>query len=443
MSRALATGSRSRTRSGALTERVEDADLRQPMPRPLPPLASSRMPRVLVVTNRLPYPTNDGWKLRAYHVIKAMAQGADVTLVTFHDEDVALLEEFGESLPRSVEVRAVPPPNRNSPLRLLLGLVTRTPIYVWNERSAKMRALIRSLVAEKEFDAGVVELAHLYPYLSELPKGARRVIDTHNIDSLVLERYAKSLSGPRAVYARLTARKLARQEREFFEDADLVWVCSEPEAQRLVPMVPRANVQVVPNGVDALGTRPASEVRTGARIVFCGHMGYYPNVDAVDYFVSDIMPRIRASVPAAEFWVVGMDPAPSVVAAGEANQWVHVTGSVESVTPYVEEAAVIAVPLRVGGGTRLKILEALASAKGVVSTSVGAEGLSVEHGKHLVLADDPDSFADAVVRMIQDPELASRLGRQGRRRVEDLYDWSSIGAQIRVGAGLKTEDAPS
>lgn len=436
MSGAVASGTAARASTAILTGDSNETERRNPTHQPLPPLSASRMPRVLAITNRLPYPTNDGWKLRAYHVVKAMAQGADVTLVTFHDGDEALLDEFRESLPRTVEVHAVPAPRRNSPLRLLLGLLSSTPIYVWNERSREMRALVRSLVAEKDFDAGVVELAHLYPYLTELPEGARKVIDTHNIDSLVLERYAGTLTGLKAVYARLTARKLAKQEKAFFEDADLVWVCSEPEAQRLVPEMPTANIQVVPNGVDALGTTPAEVIRSGARIVYCGHMGYYPNVDAVDYFVNDIMPRVRRSVPNAEFWVVGMDPAPSVVAAGDAHDWVHVTGSVESVRPYVEQAAVIAVPLRVGGGTRLKILEALASAKGVVSTSVGAEGLSVEHGEHLVLADDPESFADAVVRMIEDPDSAAQLGRRGRLRIEELYDWASIGEQIRAGAGL-------
>ncbi len=398
------------------------------------------MPRVLVITNRLPYPLDDGWKLRAYHVVRSLAEGADVTLATFHDGDQAALGQFQSSLPRSVEVVAVPPPRRNSPLRLLLGLITRTPIYVWNERSPEMTRAIRKLVEERSFDAGVVELAHLYPYLNELPHSATKVIDTHNIDSLVLDRYADNLAwGPKRFYARMTARKLAGNEDRFFRDADLVWVCSQPEADRLGVTSPDANVDVVPNGVDVRGVVPAEPCRTGSRIVFCGHMGYYPNVDAVEFFSEEVMPLVRARVPDAEFWVVGRSPAPAVVAAGERHDWVHVTGRVDRVQPYMEEAAVVVVPLRVGGGTRLKILEGLALAKGLVSTTVGAEGLSVQDGEHLLMADRPRDFAEAVVRLIDDRELAERLGRTGRKQMEDLYDWGSIGSRIREGAGLSSD----
>lgn len=393
----------------------------------------------LVIGNRVPFPLDDGWKLRTYHVLRGLTRVADVTLVTFHDGDQCAIEGLRASLDAPIDVITVPPPKAHSPLRLLLGLITPLPLHAWNQRSPAMRRAIEELAQRRHFDVAVAELTALSPYLDLLPAETRRVIDTHNIDSLVSRRYVATLRGPlRRAYAALTARKQQRYERAAFAAADLVWVCSEPERERLVDMVPAARVAVVPNGFEAtsLGTQNGGANSRAQRLMFCGLMSYHPNVDAVRFFADEILPGLKATAPGLEFWVVGRDPTPEVRALAARDPAVRVTGRVADVRALLDTASVVVVPLRAGGGTRLKILEALSAGKPVVSTSVGMEGLDLVPEQHLLLADTPGTFGDAVRRLLRDPAAATRLGAQGRAAIAQRYSWSTIEQTLRRSLGL-------
>lgn len=392
---------------------------------------------MLVVANRLPYPLDDGWKRRTFHLVKSLAERRPVTLASLHEgppEHVRALEEL---IGHGVRIDTVRPFRWRGPVSVALGLVTPLPYHVWRQRSRALDALVRRIVARDRPAIGLATLAHLFPYLRHLPADATRIVDTHNIDSLVLRRYAEAMwSGLRAAYARMTARKLARHERDVFARADLVWVCSDEERSLLDGSSAR-RVEVVPNGVDAFGDFAARDVPIQPnRILFFGKLDYYPNSDGVGWFLDEIMPAIRARRSDVEFLVVGPGANDELRARVESTPNARLLGWVPELAELVATAAVVVVPLRAGGGTRLKILEALALGRPLVSTTVGAEGLDLADGQDLVLADDPVDFADRVLALLDDPGAAGALGRAGQSAVRARYDWSSIGGRMAEMLGI-------
>lgn len=221
---------------------------------------------------------------------------------------------------------------------------------------------------------------------------------------------------------------MARHERQQARSFDMSITVSEDDARALREIAPRAKTVVVPNGVDTNyfdnATPDGEEPQS---LVFTGSMSYQPNVEAMTYFTQRIYPHILQMCPSVRLYIVGRSPAPEIEALGVQHPGrVFVTGTVDDVRPFLRRAAVVVVPLRNGGGTRLKILEALAMHKPVVSTTVGAEGLAVIDKKHILIADDDQQFADSVVSLVKDSAKRQRLGEAGRRLVEARYDWRHI-----------------
>lgn len=389
---------------------------------------SDGRPPVLVLANRLPYPVDDGWKTRTYHIIQGLARQAPVTLLTFHDGTAADVDAFRRAAGAGIDVVTVPAPRPHRPDRLLLGLATPTPVYVWNLRSRRFANVLREVVARIRPGVAVAELTYMYPYLAALPPTVRRVIDTHNVDSVLLGRYA---SGHRGMlvrrYAALTARKLRHFESRAYTGVEQVWVCSEEDAGLAAGIAPQACIRTIPNGVDTDHIRPAAEdeVRPG-RLLFFGRMDYEPNRDAVRYFVGSILPALRAVAGAVELRVVGPGIGPELRQLAAQAPEIRLVGRVDDLRPELAAATAVVVPLRMGGGTRLKILEAMAAGKAVVSTTIGAEGLGVSDGGEIRLADSPGDFARAVATVLADPDQRRRLGAAARRLVEHRYDWDRI-----------------
>jgi polysaccharide biosynthesis protein PslH len=396
--------------------------------------AAAGAPRhVVVLANRLPYPIDDGWKTRTYHVVRGLARRARVTLLVFDDSSRTLLDEFRTSVGGSLEIVQVPAPSANSPLRLLLGLITATPLYVWNMRSRRYARALREVLGGKP-DVVVAELAGMYAHLLDLPRGATRVIDTHNVDSILVRRYATAAANPlRRIYARMTVRKLERLERRIYDDADHVWVCSEGEIDTVRGIAPAANVTCVPNGVDTSRLAPQPGAPSTTDLLFFGRMDYQPNRDALDYFAAEILPRLRERLDVTVN-IVGAGIDARMEELARANPELRMVGRVDDIRAAIASAAIVIVPLRMGGGTRLKILEALAMGKAIVSTSIGAEGLDVESGRDIVLADSAAEFAAAVERLLLDPAERAELGARGRETAAGRYDWRRIedvmGAQL-------------
>lgn len=388
--------------------------------------------RALVLANRLPFPLDDGWKVRSFHMVRSIAEMADTTVVVFHPGEDEVLAAARRALGPGVRLETVLAPPAYSMPNLLRGLLTRVPVHVWNQSSAPLEARLAELERECPFDVCITEAIFMYPHMSRLRPSTVRIVDTHNIDSVTMSRYARTMpSFVRRLYARVTASRFRSFERRTFMEAALVWVCSEPERELLGRTLPGSNVRVVPNGVDTAAMAPSGRAAERGRLVFFGRLDYFPNVDGLEFFARDILPLIRRRRPDVELHVVGQAATETVRGLAATDSGVRLRGRVDDVRPVLEEAEVVVVPLRAGGGTRLKILEALSMARAVVSTPVGAEGLDLESGRDLLLADSAERFADAVVRLLEDATARRELGEHGRATVVARYDWSSIGALAR------------
>ncbi len=295
-----------------------------------------------------------------------------------------------------------------------------------------MSKTLAHVLAENDIDVVQVESIHLMNYLPVIRAARSRpivVCDWHNIESDLMRQYAEREQGlARKTYARRTARLMNEFEIKALNEFDGHIVVSEQDAERLRQMNPQARILVIENGVDV--SYYASEQSAGKkRIVFVGSMDYHANIDGAVNFARNIWPVVRKQKPELVFTIVGRDPSPEVRALSS-KDGVEVTGSVDDVRPFYREAIAAVVPLNVGGGSRLKILEAMAAGVPVVSTKLGAEGLDSSDGENILLTDGPGQIAEAVIRIIDDRELEKRLIAGGSALVRERYDWSTLGAKL-------------
>jgi len=257
------------------------------------------------------------------------------------------------------------------------------------------------------------------------------ILDEHDIEYEIRDRLYQRESVPvKKLYYWMERLKLMREEQRFWERVDACALSSRREQHIFRRRLPGKLSAVVPNGADLQYLVPAIETPTPRRMVFVGSMGYGPNVDAVEYFVHQILPQIVRHHQDAHLTIVGGGAGPAV--SRLVGPHVSVTGWVPDVRPYVRSASVVVVPLRIGSGTRLKVLEALAMGKAIVSTPLGSEGIDVRDGEHVLIADDPRAFVQATTRIFADQTLMAALGRNGRRLVEQQYSWDAAGRSLRA-----------
>jgi glycosyltransferase involved in cell wall biosynthesis len=322
--------------------------------------------------------------------------------------------------------------------KILSGIIGPLPLTVLNYASKEVASALSALLAEESFDAVQLESVHLLSYLDVIRNVPRRpalVADWHNVESELMARYASQTGNwAKGVVARRTAQLLKQAEQKLLSEADTHLVVSEREKILLEQRASGAEVHVIPNGVDTVAfeqivaERFASSNTMRNTVLYVGSMDYHANVDAVTWFAREIWPRVAGRFPKLIFTIVGRNPGPSVRALASDN--IQVTGSVDDVRPYYATAAVVVVPLRVGSGTRLKILEAMAAGVPVVSTKLGAEGLDVLDGVHLLIGNTPDEISSAVVHLVQNPAQANALADAAKTLVAAHYDWSSIGERL-------------
>jgi sugar transferase (PEP-CTERM/EpsH1 system associated) len=381
---------------------------------------------VLMLVARVPWPLDDGWKMRTGNILKGLAaQGAEIDLISFGDPDQLVPDAFRSACARIQLVRRERPYAVGDLVRGVLG---RTPFSVLNYRAEAFAQGVRDACRDTAYDLLLIEDVVMAQYAVE---ASARVafLDMHNIESHLLQRYARSERHlARKGYAYLTARKLTHYERAISRRFDRVLVCSEEDRGRLRSGASDLPVAVVPNGIDPAYFSDAAVRPVDGSIVFVGSMDYHANISGVTHFVRAILPMIRSRHPNVTTYVVGKNPAPEVRAL--AGDDVVVTGAVDDVRPYVAAAAVSVVPLLVGGGTRLKILEAMAMGKAVVSTPVGAEGIPAPDGVALVLAEQGHEFADRVCELLEDRQRAEAIGGRAREFVLRHYDWTAIVDEI-------------
>ena len=388
--------------------------------------------RILWLNAGLLLPLDKGGKLRTWHLMRHLAQRHDITYLSFADPSQT--EEHRTGM-REVCRQLVTVPRRDpdkGTLRFYADaaryLVDPIPYAVAKYRSADYAARAEQLLRRGSYDAVVCDfLPPLVNMPPTLPCPA--ILFTHNVEAEIWRRHVETATNP-LVRRLLTQQwhRMLRFEKQAVSRFDRVLAVSEADGttfERLYPGALRAPVHVIPTGVDTNYFRPAGETPRRAHMVFTGSMDWLPNEDGMLYFVRDILPRIRQAEPGATLSIIGRSPTPAVRRLAE-EKGVEVTGRVDDVRPHVAAGSVYIVPLRIGGGTRLKIFEAMGMAKAVVSTTVGAEGLPVSHGTDILIADDPSAFADAAIRLIRDQGERERIEQAARRLVVERYDWSAV-----------------
>jgi len=383
--------------------------------------------RVLLISTQFPFPPRSGYTMRVAQLARRLAARHDVTLLSYAEPGVSgEVERVGGDLDVEVVERDWGTV-RSKRLTQIASAASLTPFLCRLIYTPALQQAIDALSARNSFDVVQLESSPLCAF--RLPGGARVILDEHNIESEVFERIRQGESSvARRSFNRLEFRRFRRFERLSWTRVDGCAVTSEREERILREHAPETPVAVVPNGVDLDYFRPSNGRPVPMTAVFNGVLDYRPNLDGALYLVDEIWPAVLERCPDARLEIVGRGgPAERERLA---RPGVTVTGEVPDVRPHLAGAAVVVVPIRVGGGTRLKVVEGLAMGKPMVSTSLGCEGVNVTHGEELLVADPASAFADSIVRLFEDPSAAAALGAAGRARMEREYSWDLAAARL-------------
>ncbi len=361
-------------------------------------------------------------------LISGLARQHDVSVLSLVDSTEEQEEAVAKTQAYCREVVTVPTA-KSARKRLRQIAATASPwsyerMMTW--APALQRELDR-LLARERFDVVQLEFAHTAVFRVRGPGGDSPAVclDEHNIEYEILFRTARaSTSALRRAYNAIDGLKVRSEERRAWASVDGCALTSARDQRMLLGRAPATRTAIVPNGVDLDFFRPRAPGRSdAASLLFFGAIDYYPNTDAVLFFLNEVMPRLTQRDPRIVLRIVGRRPPESVLARRSSN--VEVMGAVDDVRPWIERATAVIVPLRIGGGTRLKILEAMAMGKAIVSTSLGAEGIDGVEERDLLIADDGERFAMQIIRVLQEPQLAARIGRAARQLVETRYGWDA------------------
>lgn len=386
--------------------------------------------RILMISPDLPYPPVYGGQRRIYHLLRGLSANHQVSLLAgvAGESKCDLASNLREFCHQVVTV-VLPPSTPRAFREHIGGLLSTEPYYRVVMRSLVLQTQLSRLVDGGIYD--VVQAEHLaVAHLVAPLRGIRKVIDMHNVESTYYRRLVRHLSpGIRRLLTLSDVIKLPSYERRLLERFDHCLAVSEVDAQQLRTLAPRARVSVIPNGVDPDEFYPGVESEESNCLVFTARLSYFPNVDAMLFFCYEVLPIIRKAVPDIRLLIVGEQPAREICALRTLSG-VEVTGSVPDTRPYLAKATVVVVPVRLGSGTRIKVLEAMAMAKAVVSTSVGAEGLIVRSGEDIEIEDTAVSFAEEVIKLLNDPERRACMGKRARQAILQQYTWAGISARL-------------
>lgn len=405
-----------------------------------------RMAKILILTPQLPYPPEQGTSLRNFHIIRGLADGHDVTLLSYREDNQRDDPAFLAPLTGICDLlEPVPVPVRSTRRRLLQLLTSRKPDMAHRLNSDAFNKSLRTVLSSREFDIVQIEgleLAESMHLVRELSPDSKIVFDDHNAEAELQRRtLLTDAANPKrwlaAAYSWVQVARLRRFERWACQTASWVVAVSESDRKSLEKLVVGSdrpeeldsqafmdNSTSIPNCIDVGQVQSQTLERQPFDIVFSGKMDYRPNIDAVLWFANEVWPLIRARKPEATWAIVGQKPHQRIGHL-QGSEGITLTGWVETVGPYINGAGVYVMPFRIGSGTRLKLLEAMAIGKAVVSTRIGAEGYPVRHGRELLLADAPEELANSILSLLEDREWAELLGRRGKEFAAD-YDWRKV-----------------
>lgn len=393
---------------------------------------------ILWLKTELLHPVDKGGKIRTYHMLKELKRQHRVTYLTLDDGTAGpyAREQAYEYCHELITV-----PHSTSEkfsarfyAELAQNLVSSLPYFMKKYESAAMRAAIEQRLAQGDVDVMVCDF--LNPSIN-LPErlNCATLLFQHNVEAMIWQRHFEVQAQPlKKAYLKGQWEKAAAYEKAACHRFDYVAAVSEEDAEQMRRAYGVSHVSAVPTGVDTEFFRPSGQVETEPNsLVFTGSMDWLPNEDAIQYFTAEILPRLKQQIPDVKLTVVGRKPFPALLELSQRDPAVIVTGRVDDVRPYMERAAAYVIPLRIGGGTRLKVYEAMAMEKPIISTTLGAEGLPVRDGVELVLADDAQSFADATARVLRDTTLARQIGQQAAHTVRAKFGWGGVAEEF---AGL-------
>ena len=402
--------------------------------------------RILFLTGQVPYPPHAGGALRTFGLLDGLRRaGHTLDLLTFVDAEAS---SDGTTQPPPAlaelcdQIVSVPAPHRSITDRLRDLLLTGEADMSQRFYSSRFAAVLKTHLMQQHYDLVQIESLEMASYLPTIQascadsvgqRGVRIIYDSFNaefdLQRLIFEIDRKNPSRlPAALYSLIQWRRLTRFERSVCQQVDHVIAVSEADAVAFRELVPGVKVDIIPNGINAgqYGQQSGDQIDLGpASLLFTGTMNYRPNVDAAIWFADHVLGEVRKAVPDARLFIVGNKPHGRLDGLRQRSD-IEITGYVQDVLPFLHSAAVYVAPLRMGSGTRLKLLQAMAAGCAIVSTHVGAQGLNVTTGKEMLLADDPESFAQATVALLRDSGLRRRLSQAAHELVCEQYDWSVI-----------------
>jgi polysaccharide biosynthesis protein PslH len=396
-------------------------------------LPAANIVKILWVKSDYLHPTTRGGQIRSLEMLRCLHQRHEVHYVCFDDglnaEGPARAHEY---CTRAYSIYHVAPPRRSVGFagQLLHGLTSDLPVSVERYASRPMRTMISDLLASNSFDSIVCDF--LFP-APNIPRLCDAVLFQHNVETIIWERHAAQARNPAArAYLKGQARRMEAYERAVCRAAGYVVTVSEQDRDTVRTRYGVEHVSSIPTGVNLAYFAPLAVREPKADLVFVGSMDWLPNIDGARFFLGRIWPKIQAGLPPCRIAFVGHHPEPWLEEIAKKDAHLIVTGTVPDVRPWFWGSAVSIVPLRIGGGTRLKIFEAMAAGVPVVSTTIGAEGLPVEHGLHLLVADDPDGFADSCLLLLKDAARRQQLAREALSLVKSRFSWEAVAGEFET-----------
>ena len=374
-------------------------------------------------------PPDIGGKIRSYNILRQLAKRHQVTFFSFyaaHENDIH--GELSQIFHRVVLIPLNLPKAKGlgELLVYVAHLFSREPYNLTKYCRPEVRKKLRALLQQETYDIILCDFlaaAGAVPWDIPCPK----VLFTHNVEAVIWQRHFEVARNPlwKAV-SWIEWKRMAAAERRYLQKADHVLAVSQNDRDMFAEFIEPRKLSVIQTGADTEFFRPSEEAEIPNSLVFTGSMDWLPNEEGIFYFANEIFPLILSKVPDVTLCVVGRNPSQRLKDLAARVPNFQLTGWVEDVRPYLAQCAVCIVPLRIGGGTRLKIYEAMSMAKAVVSTSIGAEGLPVKNGEHLLVADTPSSFAEKTLQLLADPSAREQLGQRARLLVEQNYSWATV-----------------
>lgn len=387
---------------------------------------------ILFISHRIPYPPNKGEKIRSYNILHHLVQDHEVFVASMIDEskDIQFVPVLCSMIKQFRYDTISPLPKK---LFSSIAFLQSKPISSLYFYSRRLQHWIDNLLEDSGIEAIFCSSAPTAEYifrsrhygrkLNDIP----RIMDLIDVDSCKWEQYAERTSGMMSIIYGLEGKFLRKYEERIATEFDRVLLVSDAEKKTFLDRVPTAKAEALTNGVDLKYFSPSSSKshQSAPKIVFTGMMDYWPNIDGTEWFLENVFPLVLDAIPEVSFCIVGGRPSASILAKANRFPNVKVTGYVDDIREYISEAALCVAPLRVARGIQNKVLEAMSMGKPVVCTPQALEGICAEHGKHLLAADTAPDFAEAVIRLLRDPEMNEQIGRNARTLVRDNFSWES------------------